>query len=379
MPGLLALTLSAMSPADTRAQTEIHGPLSTDGNQILDATHRPIRILSAGSWVEIATDARIESVARAGFNAIRLDWTNRSLENMLPELDRVIAAASRAHLSIILNNHSNEGGAPGPWKPCFAQQRNGLWYDLGGASDGTDGCDTPGTVSDARFLADWQTVARHYKANPTVIGYDLRNEPLSYPGMSTWEEGSRNPDHNIRYMYERVGNAILEIDPTKLIICEGPLNSQRSFANRSVPAPWGDLSLAGKYPVRLNVANRLVYSVHDYPATIGGYKPDSGLEKVSQMNATWGYLVRDGVAPVWIGEAGADMRTDEDRAWAQTLLAYANGQMGAAGGPEFTSEHKGIGIDWWFAGHDPGGKPIGIFDAAGRIDPLQQAIYLRFR
>jgi endoglucanase len=379
--GTVAMALAIALARSTSAQpsSELRGPLSTDGAQIVDADHHPIRILSAGTWAEIATDARIEGVARAGFNAIRLDWANRSLDALLPSLDRIIATAARNRLVVILNNHSNESGAPGPWKPCFAQQRNGLWYDSGGASDNTDGCDTPGTVSDAKFMTDWQTIARHYKGNPTVIGYDLRNEPLGYRGMSTWEPGDRHPEHNIRYMYERVGNAILAIDPTKLIICEGPLNSRRSFANDNVPAPWGDLSLAGRYPVQLTIANRLVYSVHDYPASIGGYQPDSGFQKVSQMNATWGYLVRDGLAPVWIGEAGANMTTPEDRAWAQTLVNYTNGQLAAVGGPDFAPGQTGIGIDWWFAGHDPDGQPKGIFDATGQIDPQQQATYLRFR
>ena len=62
--------------------------------------------------------------------------------------------------------------------------------------------------------------------------YDLRNEPLAYRGMATWEPGSRNPDHNLRWMYERVGGAIQAIDPDKLIICEGPQNYRTSFAGR---------------------------------------------------------------------------------------------------------------------------------------------------
>jgi hypothetical protein len=68
-----------------------------------------------------------------------------------------------------------------------------------------------------------------------VIGYDLRNEPQSWPGSCTWGDGS---DTDIRLMYEQVGNAILAIDPDKLIICEGTQNYQSSFANVG-PAPWG--------------------------------------------------------------------------------------------------------------------------------------------
>ncbi len=49
-----------------------------------------------------------------------------------------------------------------------------------------------GLVTDAKFVRDWQAVARHFVTNTVVIGYDLWNEPLAYPGMSTWEPGDRN-------------------------------------------------------------------------------------------------------------------------------------------------------------------------------------------
>jgi len=352
-------------------------PLSTRGSQIVDAKGTSVRIVSVGMWPDNGADHKMELIAEAGFNTVRLDWSNRSIDK-LSELDRIIAGAGRAHLKVILDDHSNEAGAPGPWKPCYAQQVNGLWYDSGGASDDTDGCHNRGTVTDAKFIQDWQTVARHFLSNDTVIGYDLWNEPSGYPGMSTWEAGDRNPTHNIRWMCERAGNAVLAIDPNKLIVCEGPMNGQRSLADPKTPAPWGDLSLVKKYPVQLSVPNKLVYSVHDYPTEIAGYKPDSGPEKVAQMNKVWGYLVRDHIAPVWIGEMGANMTTEDHRRWAKTLIAYANGELGAAGGPTFDDGEQGIGIDWWFAGFAAYSNPTGIFDDTGHLNPVQRATYTRF-
>jgi endoglucanase len=368
-----AVGARAKSPSDLLPD----GPLSTHGSQIVDANGQPVRIVSVGAW-DPDIIPKVAEIRDAGFNTVRFDWSNRALgSKKLHELDEVLAAARRVGLKVILDDHSNEAGAPGPWKPCYAQQENGLWYDLGGASDNTDGCHTPGTVTDARFIQDWQTVARHFKDTDTVIGYDLWNEPSGYPGMSTWEPGDRNPTHNIRYMCERAGAAILTIDPNKLIICEAPMNAQRSYANPAIPAPWGDLSIAGKVPVKLPIPNKLVYSVHDYPTEIGGYKPDHGAEKVSQMNLVWGYLVRDHITPVWIGEMGANMRTDEQRAWAQTLIDYTNGKLGAIGGPTFAAGEQGVGIDWWFAGHSPYGNPTGIFDEVGGLDGHQQVTYQR--
>lgn len=350
------------------------GPLSTRGNQIVDAGGKPVRIVAAGVFTDV-TD-RVGAIADAGFNTLRVEWSNRNLDARLPELDRLIAAAGRAGLRVILDDHFNEGLRA----PCFAQQANGLWYDLGGASDNTDGCHTPGTVTDAGFVADWEKVARHFRGDDTVIGYDLRNEPLAYNRhMSTWQPGERNPDHNIRYMYERVGNAILAIDPTKLIICEGPLDNH-SFASWFRPAPWGDLSLAARYPVTLSVLGKLVYSIHDYPAEIGGFQPDSGPYKERLMTASWGYLVVENIAPVWIGEMGANMTTQADAAWARTLIDYANGQSRQEDAPRFSGDQQGIGIDWWFAGYDPhsGNEPSGIFNADGSVNTRQQDVYRHF-
>jgi aryl-phospho-beta-D-glucosidase BglC (GH1 family) len=330
-------------------------------------------------WYDADAVGKVPAIARAGFNVIRLDWSNRALhDGALRDLDRVIDAAGQYHLRVILDAHSNEAGTPGPWRPCYAQQANGLWYDRGGASDDTDGCGTPGTVTDEQFVADWETVARHYRDNSTVIGYDLWNEPLGY-GKSTWEAGQENPAHNLRFMCERVGNAILSIDPTKLIICEGPLDAAASAADANVPAPWGDLSLAAQLPVKLIVPNKIVYSIHDYPASIGGFQPDAGERKIPIMNRTWGYLVRDYIAPVLIGEMGASMNTPKDQHWADTLIAYANGDLGALGGPEFRGGEQGVSTNWWFAGHDPSGQPSGIFDANGNIDRAQQVTYRRLR
>ena len=350
------------------------GQLFTHGSQIVSESSQPVRILGVGAFTDVSS--RVSAIAAAGFNTIRMEWHNRQLESQMDGLDRLVSAARRIGLKVILDDHFNEGLNA----PCFAQQANGLWYDKGGASDGTDGCHTRGTVTDAQFVADWQTVARHFKGSDTVIGYDLWNEPLAYsPAMSTWEPGSRNPGHNIRDMYERVGNAIQAIDPAKLIICEGP-QRQHAFADPSTPAPWGDLSLAGREPVTLSVAHKLVYSIHDYPTEIGGFSPDSGKLKVGYMNRVWGYVVADNIAPVWIGEMGANMIASNDAGWARTLVDYANGTAANDRAPRFSPGQQGIGIDWWWAGYDPnsGSQPSGIFNANGSLNEKQQKVYLKF-
>lgn len=343
------------------------GPLSTKGNQIVAADGRPVRILGVGVFTDVSRD--VGRIRDAGFNTLRISWGNRRMYVDLPRIDRIVEAASRVGLKVILDNHYNEGAGD-----CVAQQKNGLWYDKGGASNGSDGCGSVGGVTDAKFVADWVAVAQRYRGNQTVIGYDLRNEPLAYPGMSTWEAGSRNPDHNIRWMYERVGKAIQAIDPDKLIICEGPQNYNGSFADKG-PAPWGDLTAAEKLPVELPVPGKVVYSVHDYPVSIAGFRPDSGPEKVKQMNRIWGCLVMQDIAPVLVGEMASNMKDKDSKGWAETMTSYMNGS--APDGPRFSEDQQPIGGIWWWAGSDDnaGNQPTGIWDARGHLRPEQQAVW----
>ena len=342
-------------------------PLSTKGNQIVAADGTPVRILGVGVFTDVSND--VARIRQAGFNTLRISWGNRAMYTDLPRIDRITAAAARVGLWVILDNHYNEGRGP-----CVAQQRNGLWYDKGGATDGTDGCGSVGGVTDARFVADWVTVAQRYRGNKTVIGYDLRNEPLAYPGMSTWQAGDRDPEHNLRWMYERVGKAIQAVDPDKLIICEGPQNYKQSFDNKG-PAPWGDLTAVGRLPVSLSIPGKVVYSVHDYPSEIAGFKPDSGAERVKQMNRIWGYLVIGDIAPVLVGEMASNMKDPGSAGWADTITSYMNGT--APDGPRFSAGQQPIGGIWWWAGSDDhaGNQPSGIWDARGHLRRDQEAVW----
>jgi endoglucanase len=171
-------------------------------------------------------------------------------------------------------------------------------------------------------------------------------------------------------MYERVGNAILGVDPTKLIIAEGPQNYTQQV-------PWGDLSHAGDAPVNLNIPNHVVYSIHDYPQEIAAYQPDNGPDKITQMNHAWGYLVIENLAPVWIGELGSSMQAASDGAWAQTVIDYTNGH--AAGGPTFAPGQLGIGTDWWAWGALDNQLPDGTQNDDGSLRQDQYSVYSQLR
>lgn len=371
------------------------GYLSTHGSQIVDSTGKRVRIVSTALHGNSRRDqnaivnqdtplaglnANLRAIRNAGFNTVTLAWSDASLHDAntaayLAGLDAVVAAAKSNLLKVILNHHNDEGAAGNG--NCLAQQGNGLWYDSGPGTNGTDGCGTPGTVTQASFLADWQQIATRYKGDSTVIGFDLDNEPLAYPGESTWGDGGVT---DIHAMYTAVGNAVESADPGVLVICEGPQNYGGSYAGGSgVKAFEGDLTAVAAHPVVLSDANagraRVVYSVHEYPYSVGHTTPDSGPAAVARFNAVWGYLVSQDIAPVWIGEAGAAMTSDADTAWADTLTSYVNGGEGASGGPTFSGTEQGVGVTWYV--WDTQG--LGALNSDGTLNQPRYAVYSQWR
>jgi endoglucanase len=389
------------------------GYLSTSGNQIVDSEGNPVRIDSigwngtdgaAGSALQGLYGASYQTIMNAikadGFNTIRIPWSDVSLTSMpapgtidyslnpglqglntLQIFQQVVAYAGQIGVKVIFDHHTDDGG-PNGWG---GQQANGLWFDSGPGSDGTDGSGTTGTVTAARFEQDWLTLASAFKGNSTVIGYDLDNEPTS-AGNINWGQGGPT---DIQAMYTTVGNAVEAADPGALIIAEGPQEYNAPGAgsgmSANVAAPEGDLTGVATDPVTLNTPNKVVYSVHEYPSTISGTSVDSGPAYIQEMNAAWGYLESQNIAPVWIGEMGASLDGTADsagsglaneQAWASTLLGYMNGEDGAQGGPTFTGNQQPIGGSWWLAGAESGQYPDGIQSAygVGNYRPGQQAI-----
>ncbi len=376
------------------------GYLSTQGSQIVDADGNPVRIASiawygtdgpAGSalqglWTE-SYEHILDSVKADGLNTVRIPWSNADLHtpfagtNQLGGVDwsknadlkglttlqvfqKIVDYAGQIGLKIVFDHHTDDGSG--------GQQPNGSWIDKGPGTNGTDGAGVQGTVDAAQFQADWVEFAKTFAGNSTVIGFDLDNEPTAQ-GV-TWGGGGANDIHK---MYTDVGNAIQAVDPGKLIIAEGVV----TYDGTAYPM---DFSGVKTNPVVLNTSDKVVYSPHDYPYEIGADPRDSGQVAIDAMNKQWGWIVKNNVAPVWIGEMGSNMVSSDAQAWASTLLDYMNGKDGAQGGPTFAGNQQPIGGDWWNLGWENGapgtgaggGNPDGNQDAwgVGHYRPLQQAV-----
>jgi endoglucanase len=187
-----ALSLHAETAADQTPSKLPPGMFSTLGSQVVDAHRTPVRLacvywpgrnhkdnmLANVNKPFLGVQANVDAIAATGFNCIRVDINNISLNDSaapvyLAELDDVVAAAKKDDIRIIIDDHDNEGNYGtnvNNTADCAAQQSNGMWYDLGGAADGTDGCKDPGHTTQASFQKDWVAIATRYAHNNTVIG-----------------------------------------------------------------------------------------------------------------------------------------------------------------------------------------------------------------
>jgi len=295
---------------------------AVDGRLVDSACHE-VR-LTGVNWFGMETDAfaphgldvrnwqdMLDQIVRAGFNTIRLPFSNEFLDSTsrpqdinyrlnpdlvglhgLSLLDTIIAGARWRGLKVILDRH----------RPTAAGQ-SALWY--------TD------QVPESRWISDWVMLARHYRGNDTVIGADLHNEPR---GPATW--GSGDPKTDWRLAAERAGNAILAANPDWLIIVQGIEQYQGDWY-------WwgGNLEGASSIPVRLTHPDKLVYSTHDYGPEVYPQRwfwdADFPRNLPALWKKYWASLQLDGQTPVLVGEFGArSVSQDIEGVWLRALVAF---------------------------------------------------------
>lgn len=298
--------------------------LHTSGNKILDASNHVVG-LSGLNWFGFETsnlapyglDVRnwedlLGQIKNLGYNVVRLPFSNAMLEpgrmpthidytlnpdlanlTSLEVMDKIIAGAGERDIRVVLDNHrSTAGDGPEP---------NGLWYT--------------NEYPESSWIEDWKSLAARYNGNLTVIGADLRNEPFA----ACWGCGDLNSDW--RLAAERTGNAILSVNPDWLIIVEGvsKYNGQSTL--------WGGNLMGAKdCPVRLDPSDRLVYSIHEFPESVAPRPSFNQSDYPANLpgiwDRYWGYLAKENIAPVLIGEFGTRYETNKDRQWLQTLQEY---------------------------------------------------------
>lgn len=310
------------TPSPSPASPLGSGPWHTQGSQLLDASNRPVRIAGI-NWFGLETttyaphglDKRtyqdmLRQILSLGYNTLRLPFSSQLFDpgsipaginfTLNPDLqgltglhimDKIVGYASQIGLRIILDRHRPD-----------ATSQSALWYTS--------------AYPESRWISDWLMLAQRYVGNPMVLGADLHDEPYS---PACW--GCGDPSLDWRLAAQRAGNAILSVNPSWLIFVEG---IQCFHAD----CGWwgGNLEGAAAFPVQLNVPGRLVYSAHDYPASVSTQPWFSAPSYPSNLPGVWdkywGYLVKQHIAPVWLGEFGSALQSPSDRQWFTALVTY---------------------------------------------------------
>lgn len=341
--GLATITNDDTAPPVGGGGDGGQGFLSTSGNQIVDETGEAVRItgvnwfgmesstfaphgLWARNWQEM-----MEEMAEVGFNTIRLPfsleafqpgkvangidfWKNPDLVGLTPIqiLDKIVDKADALGMRIILDNHRSAAGA-GP-------NGNGQWIDSG--------------YTEQQWIDTWKMLAGRYAGDPTVIGADLANEPHA----ATWSAWSAAA--------ERAGNAIHTVNPDWLIFVEGV----GSFEGSNY---WwgGNLKGVATDPVVLNTANKVVYSPHDYGNSVYAQPwfsdPNFPDNLTAKFDEFWGYIYKQEIAPIYLGEFGSMLADPKDIAWLNELLPYLDGDFDGDGTRDIPAEDEGMSWTWW--------------------------------
>jgi endoglucanase len=336
----------------------------TSGSKILDANNQQVRIAGVnwfgfetgnyvlhGLWSRDYRDM-LNQIKSLGYNTIRLPYSTQLLDagskansisnapttawpqgmnlplmvngqqngQPLPPLqimDEIIRYGGSIGLRFVLDRHRPDSGGQSP-----------LWYTS--------------QYSEQRWISDWVMLAQHYAGNTAVVGADLHNEPHHVQGNPSagacW--GCGNTATDWRLAAERAGNAILAANPNWLIVvegvdCYGP--GGVTEPSQGAECTWwgGNLTGAKDYPVRLNVANRVVYSPHEYDNGVFNQTWFSDPNFPNNMNALydrwWGYLYKNNVAPVMLGEFGTLLNDPKDTQWLNNLVTYLGRNTGANG------------------------------------------------
>jgi endoglucanase len=353
---ILAGALAFPSPENvTTVNAAGTGYWHTSGSKILDSNNEQVRITGInwfgfetgnyvlhGLWSRDYRDV-LNQIKSLGYNTIRLPYSSQmfdsgskanSISNAptaawpngmnlplmqggvangtpLPPIeimDEIIRYGGSIGLRFILDRHRPDSGG-----------QSALWYTT--------------AYSEQRWINDWIMLANRYAGNTAVVGADLHNEPHHVQGNpaagACW--GCGNTAIDWRLAAERAGNAILAANPNWLIVvegvdCYGPGGVTEPSAGASCTWWGGQLAGARDYPVRLNVANRVVYSPHEYDNGVSAQTWFSAANFPNNMPALWdswwGYLHKENIAPVMIGEFGSLLNDPQDGQWLSALMSY---------------------------------------------------------
>jgi aryl-phospho-beta-D-glucosidase BglC (GH1 family) len=203
------------------------------------------------------TQADLDLLKKDGFNSVRvpIHWKFFATDDAegFRLLDRLVEWARKDGIYVIIDLHCAPGGQTGtniddswgyPW--LYSSQQ-----------------------AQTQTAEVWRRIAAHYKDEPTVLGYDLLNEPVPhYPQLKQFNK-------DLEPVYRKLAAAIRSVDPNHVLILGG--------------AQWDSNFKVFSPPFDSNV----MYTFHKY------------------WTATDTSVIRDYLdfrdkyhVPIWLGESG---------------------------------------------------------------------------
>ena len=149
------------------------------------------------------TEDDIRFLHQAGLNSIRIPMHSKYFvpgdDEGFRLLDRVIGWARKYHMYVVLDMHCAPGGQTG--------------------TNIDDSWDYPWlyeSPADQQLTIDiWKRIAKHYRNDPILLGYDLLNEPIpQFPQLHQYNA-------TLEPLYKRITSGIRQVDKNHVIILGG--------------------------------------------------------------------------------------------------------------------------------------------------------------
>lgn len=230
------------------------------------------------------TEADIQRMAELGYNSVRPALNARlfltetdppqRVEEGYQLLDNLVKWCKAQGLYVIIDMHGAPGGQTGQNIDDSANDQPELFLHAGHQD---------------QLVALWVELAKRYKDEPVVAGYDLLNEPL--PERTG---AAAKYKHLVEPLYQRITKAIREVDKRHMIILEG--------------VDWANDWSIFTEPFDHNLVYQFHYYCWDTPVRLRNI--NRYLEQRKRLNA-----------PVWVGETG---ERDSTIYWATTDYFEAN-------------------------------------------------------
>lgn len=382
--GILCTSLSALALVATltvpaqfafaAAGDELSRPagiLHVSGRQIVDDAGEPVALRGVAfgnavwSDVELPTahhgEIDYQRVQDMGMDLVRFYLNYRTFEDDSAPgvwkeagfqwLDQNVAWAKAHGIRLQLNMHVPQGG--------FQSNGTGvaLWND---------------PRNQDRLTALWREIARRYRAEPAILGYDLLNEPITAGEKAQWVQ-----------LANRVVGAIREVDPWHIITVERLNGKNADGSGASEPPDDEDLGFF------LVDDPNVLYEFHVYTpieftfqlaswapcCQVPTWYPDPSAISVSWNNLTWKHWTWDGTPA-----ADALRVPDGTTPWTAYRVRYTvTDPTWNVGRPTFMSQQNAGTVyfdDFELNEYDPQGRLVRQVFTADMEDPAAWNLWL---